>query len=156
MFLDYVKNDVRYADLVTYGIKGIHYDLTAEGNVTPLEDSANYPIDGNCNWGWRDDKLFRQVDGGIPNYNEIRNAWEKVALTNPVQNFTFDDSNVKNEVAIVTDLWKTDFKVVVMGFVNNPEKEVQKLIEKYKTAGNDTIISEQQSQIDGYLSGLAQ
>jgi hypothetical protein len=43
-----------------------------------------------------------------------------------------------------------------MGFVNNPEKEVQKLIEKYKTAGNDTIISEQQSQIDGYLSGLAQ
>ena len=62
--------------------------------------------------GVGDDKLFRQVDGGIPNYNEIRNAWEKVALTNPVQNFTFDDSNVKNEVAIVTDLWKPTLKLL--------------------------------------------
>lgn len=154
MFLDLVKNEQRYADLVTYGIKGVHYDLTPEGYVVPLENSANYPIDGNCNWGWRDDRLFRQVQGGIPNYNEIRSNWEKVALTHPVQNFTFDDSKVKNEVATVTNLWKTDFKVVVLGFTNDPEAEVAKLIEKYKTAGNDAIIAEQQAQIDAYLNSL--
>jgi len=154
MFLDLVKNDQEYADLVKYGIKGVHYDLTSEGYVVPLKDSANYPIDGNCNWGWRDDKLFRQVEGGIPNYNEIRSGWEKVALTHPVQNFTFDDTKVKNEVAAVTNLWKTDFKVVVMGFTDDPEAEVAELIEKYKTAGNDAIIAEQQSQIDAYLDSL--
>lgn len=154
MFLDLVKNDARYADLVTYGIQGKHYDLTGDGKVKPLADSANYPIDGNCNWGWRDDKLFKQVDGGIPNYADIRGAWEKVAFTHPVQNFTFDDSKVKNEVATVSNLWKTDFKVVVMGFPKDVEDDVKKLIEKYKTAGNDKIIQEQQKQVDAYIKSI--
>lgn len=155
MFLDLVKNDPRYSDLVTYGIKGTHYDVTADGKIKPLAATANYPIDGNCNWGWRDDKLFKQVEGGIPNYADIRGAWEKVALMHPIQNWSFDDSKVKNEEAAVANLWKTDYKVLCMGFSKDPEGDLKKLIEKYKTAGDGKILQEQQAQIDAYMKGRA-
>ncbi len=155
-FLDLMRNDERYADLTMYGIEGIHYEKTAGGKIKPLADTAKYPIDNNCNWGWRDDRFIKEVEGGIPNYTDIRKAWEKVAYTHPVQNFAFDDAAVKNEVTLVTSLWKTEYKVIVLGFTENTEKEVAELIQKYKEAGNDRIIEEQQKQIDQYLSNLTE
>lgn len=152
MLLDLFKNDQRYADLVTYGIKGKHYDLNAEGNVIPLADTGNFPIDGNCNWGWRDDKLFRQVEGGIPNYAELKANWEKVAYAHPLQFFNFDDSNVKNEFANATNIFNANYKALIMGFTEDPEGDIQKLIEKYKAAGLDKIMQEAQSQVDTFLS----
>lgn len=59
MFLDLLRNDQQYHDLMSYGIKGKHYDVTAEGKIKPLADTASYPIDGNCNWGIRNDKLWK-------------------------------------------------------------------------------------------------
>jgi len=154
MFLDRVRNDERYADLVTYGIEGVHYEKTADKNIRPLLKTAKYPIDNNSNWGWRDDRFVKHVEGGIPNYDEIRSAWEKVACLNPLQSFEFDDRNVKNEIEAVISIWKTDYKVIALGFTNNTVEDVRNLAEKYKAAGNDRIIQEQQRQIDAYLKSL--
>lgn len=154
MFLDIVRNDESYADLVTYGVEGIHYEKMDNGKVRPLTNTANYPIDNNCNWGWRDDRFFKQMEGGLPNYDGIRSGWEKAAYTHPVQYFAFDDTVVKDEVAAVTSLWKTDYKVVILGFTENPEEDAKKLIQKYQNAGNNKVIEEQQRQIDEYMNHL--
>jgi putative aldouronate transport system substrate-binding protein len=87
MFMDLVRNDQQYADLVTYGLEGIHYELTEEGKVRPLARSIDYPIDDNCNWGWRNEALMREIEGGIPNYDTIRSAWEEAALIIPYKAF---------------------------------------------------------------------
>lgn len=154
MLLDLFKNDARYADLHTYGIKGVHYDLTADGRVVPLEATGNYPVDGNCNWGWRDDALFRQVEGGIPNYEVLKANWNNVCFTHPLQFFNFDDSKVQNEFAACSNIFNANYKALIMGFTNDPEGDVQKLIEKYKQAGIDKILSEAQSQVDDFLSSF--
>lgn len=156
MFLDLVRNDLRYSDLVTYGIEGVHYELTDEDKVRPLSSTVNYPIDDNCNWGFRNEKLMREIEGRMPNYQAIRDAWEKVALYNPIQNYSFDDSAAKNEIALVTNLWRIDYKVIVMGFTNDPEAEVEKLREKYRLAGDDSITREQKRQIEAYLKTVRQ
>ncbi|NLV35535.1 MAG: ABC transporter substrate-binding protein [Clostridiaceae bacterium] len=154
MFLDLVRNDERYAQLVMYGIEGVHYEKTAQGKVRPLADTVKYPIDSNCNWCWRDDRFILEVEGGIPNYNDIRSAWERTAYSHPVQSFIFNDTAVKNEVSNVTNLWKTDYKVIVLGFTEDTEREVNELIKKYQNAGDDRIIQEQQMQIDNYMKSL--
>jgi putative aldouronate transport system substrate-binding protein len=154
MFLDLVRNDERYADLVTYGIKGRHYDLTEDGKVRPLAETANYPIDNNCNWGWRDDRFIKQIEGGLPNYGEILTNWEKTAYTHPVQYFAYDDSEMKEEVAAVESLWKTEYKVVALGFTENSEEAVRKLIQSYRNAGNDKLIQDEQRQVDKYMEEL--
>lgn len=155
MFLDLVRNEQKYADLVTYGIEGIHYQLTKDGKVKPLAATVNYPIDDNCNWGFRNESLMRDIEGRMPNYQEIRNSWEKVALSHPIQNYSFDDSKVKNEIALLNNLWRIDYKVVVMGFTVDPEEEVRKLREKYKLAGDDTITAIQEKQMKEYLDSLS-
>jgi len=152
MFMDLVRNDQQYADLVTYGLEGIHYELTEEGKVRPLARSIDYPIDDNCNWGWRNEALMREIEGGIPNYDTIRSAWEEAALNNPIQSFSFDDSSVKNEIAAVSNLWNVDYKVIVMGFSSDPEADMAALAEKYRISGNDRIIQEQEKQIQDYLN----
>ncbi len=151
MLLDLFKNDERYADLTTYGIKGKHYDVTSDNRIKPLADTGNYPVDGNCNWGWREDKLFKQVEGGIPNYDELRAHWEKVAFTHPLQFFNFDDSKVKNEFAACSNVFNATYKSLLMGFTNDPEGDVKKLNEKYKQAGIDKIMAEAQGQVDEFL-----
>lgn len=151
MFLDLLRNDESYADLTMYGIEGTHYKKTNDGRVRPLKDTVKYPIDNNGNWGWRDDRFIKEVEGGIPNYNDIRSAWEKVAFTHPVQNFAFDDNAVKNEVTAVSSLWGIGYKVIVLGFSEDTEQEVADLIQDYREAGNDRIIEEQQKQINQYL-----
>ncbi|MCX7709884.1 MAG: ABC transporter substrate-binding protein [Clostridia bacterium] len=153
MLLDLFKNDERYSDLTTYGIKGKHYDVTADGKIKPLADTANYPVDGNCNWGWREDKLFKQVEGGIPNYAELRANWEKVAYTHPLQFFNFDDSKVKNEFAACSNVFNSNYKALVMGFTNDVESDLKKLNDKYKQAGIEKVMAEAQVQVDAFLKG---
>lgn len=152
MLLDLFRTDARYADLTTYGIKGTHYDLSADGRIVPLANTGNYPVDGNCNWGWREDTLFRQVDGGVPNYAELKSNWEKVAFTHPLQFFNFDDSKVQNEFATCTNIFNANYKALLMGFTEDPAGDVQKLIDKYKQAGSDKIMTEAQTQVDSFLS----
>lgn len=148
MFLDLLRNDERYADLVAYGIVGKHYELTSDNKIKPLPDTGNYPIDGNCNWGLRNDKFWKVVEGGMPNYTEIRDSWEKIAKPNPLATFNFDDSNVKNETATLYNIYKTDFKALMLGFTENPEEDVKRIQNIIKTAGIDKVKAEVQAQID--------
>lgn len=151
MLLDLFRNDERYSDLTTYGIKGKHYDDAPNGKIRPLEDTGSYPVDGNCNWGWREDRLFKQIEGGIPNYMELRTKWSRVAFSHPLQFFNFDDSGVKNEIAACTNVFNTSYKALLLGFSEDVERDVRVLDEKYKQAGIDRIISEAQSQVDKFL-----
>jgi putative aldouronate transport system substrate-binding protein len=59
---------------------------------------------------------------------------------------------VKNEFANATNIFNANYKALIMGFTEDPEGDIQKLIEKYKAAGLDKIMSEAQSQVDTFLS----
>lgn len=156
MTLELFRNDERYFDLTTYGIKGTHYDLTSDNSVKPLDATANYPIDGNCNWGWRSDKLFKKIDGGIPNLDELRKGWADVATTHPMQFFNFDDSSVTNEVAACNNIFNTSYKALIMGFTDDTDGDIAKLNDKYKQAGIDKILAAAQVQVDEFIKNFKQ
>lgn len=151
MFLDLLRNDERYHDLVSYGIKGRHYDLTADNKIKPLENAADYPYDGNCNWGIRNDKFWKQIEGGIPNYDEIYNKWIENAEFRPISTFNFNDENVKNEVAAMNDIFKTDYKALVLGFTKDPQGDIDKMRAKLKTAGADKVYEEMSKQVKVFI-----
>ena len=51
----------------------------------------------------------------------------------------FDDSNVKNEIAAITEIFNTDYKLLGLGFTDDPEGDIAKLKEKMTAAGADTV-----------------
>ncbi|MBU9725460.1 ABC transporter substrate-binding protein [Diplocloster modestus] len=153
MALDYLRNDEECHDLFSYGIEGTHWEPVGEEHLKSLEESANYPYDGNCNWGIRNDAYWRTIDGGIPGLEEMTKHWEDNAKSLKYSTFVFNDENVKNEIAAITEIFGTDYKLLCLGFTDDPEKDIEKMREKMKAAGADKVYAEMQKQAEQYMAG---
>jgi len=152
MAMDLFRNDQKYFDLTFYGIEGKHYKLAGDNKkIIPLSESGNYSPEGACPWGWREDKLVREIEGGIPNYDGLRQSWLKVAITHPLQSFAFDDSKVKNEVAAINNIQKTYGRIIDFGFTKDVDKAIVDYQRKLSLAGRDKVTKELQRQVEEYL-----
>ncbi|WP_162463123.1 DUF3502 domain-containing protein [Paenibacillus psychroresistens] len=70
-----------------------------------------------------------------------------------VQDFIFDDSKIKNELAAISNVTEQYLKPLVYGIVKkSPEEEAVSIRERLKKAGSEIVIAEMQSQIDPFLA----
>lgn len=150
MALDYLRNDSEINSLFCYGIEGKHWEASGEHGLIALPDSANYPYDGNCNWGVRNDANWRTIEGGIPNLAEMNENWQKNARSGRYQTFVFDDSQVKNEIAAMGEILNADYKLLALGFTDDVEGDIAKLSDKLKAAGSEKVYAELQKQAQAF------
>ena len=150
MALDYLRNDAEINNLFCYGIEGKHWEASGEHGLVSLPDSTNYAYDSNCNWGVRNDAYWRVVEGGIPNFEEMNEVWKENARSGRYQTFVFDDSNVKNEIAAITEIFNTDYKLLGLGFTDDPAGDIAKLKEKMAAAGAEKVYAEMQKQAQAF------
>ena len=99
-------------DMTRFGIEGKHWEAVGDNALVSLPDSVNYPYDGNCNWGVRNDATWRVVEGGIPNLSELNAIWQETARSSRYQTFVFDDSEVKNEIAAMGEIFNNEYKLL--------------------------------------------
>ena len=151
MALDYLRNDVEINNLFCYGIEGKHWEAAGDNALVSLPDSGNYAYDSNCNWGVRNDASWRMVEGGIPGLEEMNAKWKESARSSRYQTFVFDDSNVKNEVAAITEIFNSDYKLLGLGFTDDPAGDIAKLKEKMISVGADAVYAEMQKQALEFL-----
>lgn len=150
MALDYLRNDPEVNSLFCYGIEGKHWEASGDHGLVSLPDSANYPYDGNCNWGVRNDANWRTVEGGIPNLTEMTAIWQETARSGRYQTFVFDDSAVKNEIAAMGEVFNTDYKLLSLGFTDDVEGDIAKMISKLQAAGSEKVYAELQKQAQAF------
>lgn len=153
MALDYLRNDEDCHDLFSYGIEGVHWEPAGDKHLKSLEAASNYPYDGNCNWGIRNDAYWRTIEGGIPGLDEMTKHWEDNSKSLQYSTFVFNDENVKNEIAAVTEIFGTDYKLLCLGFTDDPAGSIAKFKEKMKAAGADKVYEEMQKQAEEYKAG---
>ncbi|WNR42990.1 ABC transporter substrate-binding protein [Paenibacillus roseipurpureus] len=156
MFLDLLRNDKEYNLLTTYGIKGKHYDLSPEGKLIALPDAQNFPADGACPWGWRDDRFYLTANGGLPNYNQILDNARKNLIATPINNFVFDNTTVKSQKANLDSIISQYVGPLNFGVTSSTVEQDwnNNVVAKLKTAGVDTYLQEYQKQLDAYLANL--
>ena len=135
MALDYLRNDEICHNLFCYGIEGVHWEAVGEHGLKSLPGSTNYSYDSNCNWGVRNDAFWRTIEGGIPNADELVSTWKETARSGRYLTFVFNDSEVKNEVAALSEIYNSDYKLLQLGFTDDPEADVAKLLTKMESAG---------------------
>ena len=152
MALDYLRNDVEINNLFCYGIEGKHWEASGDNALVSLPDSSNYAYDGNCNWGVRNDASWRVVEGGIPGLEELNAQWKETAYSRRYQTFVFNDGDVKNEIAAITEIFNSEYKLLGLGFTDDPAGDIAKLKEKMTAAGADTVYAEMQKQAQEFLS----
>ncbi len=152
MALDYLRNDEEVNSLFCYGIEGKHWEASGDGALVSLPDSTNYAYDGNCNWGVRNDAYWRVIEGGIPNLTEMNKNWQDTARSGRYQTFVFNDESVKNEIAAMGEIFDTDYKLLGLGFTDNPEADIAKMKEKMEAAGAQKVYEELQKQALEFLA----
>lgn len=146
MALDLLRNDEELHDLFSFGIEGEHYINLGNGKIELTEKSNNYPYDGNCNWGIRNDAYWKSVEGGIPNYDELYGKWIATARPDAFAAFTFNNDSVKNQVAAMNDIYNTDIKLLYLGFTEDPGADIAAVQTKLKAAGADEVYAEMTKQ----------
>ena len=154
MALDLLRNDEELHDLFSYGIEGEHYIDLGNGKIELTENNSNYPYDTNGNWGIRNDKYWKSVEGGIPNYDKLYDKWIKTAQAGEFAAFTFNNESVKNQVAAMNDIYNTNIKLLYLGFTDDPQKDIKATQEKLKAAGADEVYSEMTRQAKEWKDSL--
>ena len=79
------------------------------------------------------------VEGGIPNLSELNAIWQETARSSRYQTFVFDDSEVKNEIAAMGEIFNNEYKLLGLGFTEDPAGDIAKLRDKMTAAGADKV-----------------
>ena len=85
-----------------------------------------------------------------PSISEKYKKFDESAIRSPLFGFEFDQTPVKNEVEAITQLAREFEGALNIGAVN-PEIFVPKVKAKYKAAGLDRVIEEEQKQLDAWI-----
>ena len=105
MLLEKLRQDERYYNLMTYGIEGVHFEVSDEGKLVSL-DTEGFAPEGYCSWGFKEFKFYLEPEGLPDNYDEVSAELEALAVVNPYILFTPDYSDIKNERAAVNNVYE--------------------------------------------------
>ncbi|MBR5969623.1 MAG: ABC transporter substrate-binding protein [Lachnospiraceae bacterium] len=154
MALDLLRNDEEIHDLFCYGIEGVHYTSLGDGKIELTDANENYPYDGNCNWGIRNDAYWKSIAGGIPNYDDLYDGWIKTAKGSEYQAFTFNNESVRNQVAAIGEIYTTDMKLLYLGFAEDPAADIANVQAKLEAAGAAEVYEEMTRQAKEWHDAL--
>ncbi|HEY9061814.1 MAG TPA: ABC transporter substrate-binding protein [Pseudobacteroides sp.] len=145
MFLELLNTDKYLFNLIAYGIEGIHYQKTGENAIKLLDNS--YHIEpctfGNMKLSYTLSSYSKNISKDIENFNAS-------PIISPLLEFNFDPEPVKNEIEKITEVTEEFEGPLFVGAVD-PEIYLPKIIQKYKAAGLDKVMAQQQNQLDTWL-----
>jgi putative aldouronate transport system substrate-binding protein len=152
MFLNLLYTDKKLVNMIAYGIEGTHFVKKSE-NVIDFPQGVTAQTSGySLGTAWMFGNQFN-------NYlwtNEDPKKWEKFGAFNKaadvsrVIGFSFDPSNVKNEVSAESNVHKEFIPALQTGTVD-PNEVLPQFNSKLKSIGTDKIAAEKQKQIDAFV-----
>lgn len=152
MLLDKLKFDERYYDLARYGIEGTHWIDNGDGSWKAGGGQANFPVGNATSWGLKNDMYEKALSTGE---SDSPSAKESIlagaTYTSKASGFTFDDSNVKNELAAMNEVYTKYVPLLELGLVDDVERTLKEYNDAANLAGRETVEQELHRQFEEYL-----
>ncbi|MDB5053553.1 MAG: transporter substrate-binding protein [Bacilli bacterium] len=145
MVLDKLRNDPAYFDLMTYGMKGLHYDMADDGKhiIVPAkgQDPKNDNIKiGIASWGWRYEPNMKTQEGAWPGEEILKKEFIAETQPNIFDPIILDYEPVKAEQAAVNTVIEQYGRPLMMGLVKDVDASIKTYQEKLKAAGIDKLM----------------
>lgn len=131
-------------DLCFYGIRGKHYTLNDEGRIEP-GPAGLFSGEDISVWGFRNVDYVRYPVDLMPGYVETLEEMRDRAISNALAAFTFDQTNIKSEVAAIKNVEDQYADPLILGMVDVDEG-LKALEQKLKQAGIDKVLEEARRQ----------
>jgi putative aldouronate transport system substrate-binding protein len=156
MMLNLFGTNRDYYDLTTYGIIGKHFEPAGNNRLKTLADSSKFAPKANCPWGWERKDWLRYPVNVPDEVINLEQSWMDKGLgsVSPLVSFNFVDTNVKNEVAAISNLTKTEGAILISGQARDVDVALAKYRDNLKKAGIEKVMAEYQKQINEYLNSL--
>ncbi len=152
--LDYIYGSPEVMNLLNWGEEGVDYVMEdAEAGIINFPEGVTIDNVGySLNLGWQLPNQFigHKWSGSDPMLWENMNEFNDSAKESKAMGFIFNDANVQNEVAALTNVIAQYRGSLNSGSVD-PEVYIPKFLEELEKAGIDKVIAEKQSQFDEWL-----
>ncbi len=151
MLLNLLNTDPELMTLLAYGVEGVHYDLTDDGLVKFTEKHNDY-------LPWRNGAgnitLLPPLEGEGVGFWEKFKEYYGNAKTIPMTGFTFDITNVENELAALSNVADT-YGLALCAGAGDPAEKLPEFLQKLEEAGIQKYVDEANTQFDAWLANKA-
>ena len=154
MALDLLKFDKDLYYMVRHGIKGTHYEVTEDGMWTPGPDMSKNPYGNGFSWGFKNSQFDMTRADTFPDQVKIGDLWNERGVEGPTSGFSFDDTNVKNELSNLQSVYTQYVPLLDLGLVDDVEKTLEEFNKKAEAAGLQKILDEAKVQMEAYLESV--
>jgi putative aldouronate transport system substrate-binding protein len=152
-YQELVNTNLEYRDIIRYGIKGTHWNLTD----IALAKRTKVGVDNYNPWQFSQGSYsLSTVEEGNgvevdPKMWDVVFEGYKEAVETKTIGFSFDRSEVADKVAACKSIKEKYIKGLETG-TSDPEVEIPKMIKDLETAGIREIQAEAQKQLDEFLN----
>ncbi len=144
--LNLVNTDTKLRDMFYYGEEGVNFEYNDDGKVHKSDKTWDIP-------GYTNGSYFTVTQEDTDEYNQFEEIKELVdgAATSVMLGFTFDTTEVYDQLANCSEIWLR-YKSEVMTGVKDPAESVPQIKEELMQAGFQDIIDEAQRQVDEFMA----
>ena len=149
--LNLLYTDPYAANLILYGIEGVHYEYVAGSDrIIRRLDAAETPYNGPRGYAYCNQYIAAIWEGYDPDVWAQTEQVTKNAAKSPAWGFQFDDSAVAEQV-YRCDRVKEEYLPALYAGAGDPDTALPAFQEALREAGIEDIIAEKQRQLDAYL-----
>ena len=150
ILLNELYTNPQLADLIIYGIEGVHYEITEDGFLDANAGSSPDTY-STLNWLYPNQFASTVLVGNTADLWERTETFNNEAIKSPALGFAFDSTKIATELTSVTNVYEEYQKSLEYGFVD-PEVGIPEMLEKMNNAGLAKIIAEKQAQLDAWAA----
>ena len=150
--LNLMYTDPEIANLIMYGIEGVHYQRTQDDPdiITYPEGKDSSGYGGISGWAYCNQYIAHIWEGFDPDIWEQTEAMNRAADRSPAMGFAFDDAAVSDQLYRCNKVDEKYLNMLGQGLAD-PDEILPLLQKELKAAGIDDIIAEKQRQLDQFL-----
>ncbi len=154
MFIDYIKNDLDVHLAFVGGIKGVHWDLNADGQRIKGPEADKYPWNPSL-WCFNPADGFLPVDADVlPEQKAFEDQQMTLVKTPVAMAFRFDVEPIKSELAAIDALRDEYRPMLQLGMAKDIQATVAEWKQKAEAAGLAKIEAEMKTQYEAWVATL--
>ncbi len=161
MVINELYTNQELQDLTCLGIEGKHWEAVGDKEFKVIDESG-YGVDGNCNWGWKNDEVKRTEY--IENKTVLDDTYYAILEdfaanakeAHPYDGFNFDATNVSTQIAAVQGTVDTYYDPLINGLVDDVDTAIEQLRSSLKSAGMQDILDELDRQLTEYVASKSE
>lgn len=152
MFLNWIQHNEDNYDMMTNGLKGVHFDVKDGVVVVPEGVDAASIGYAPPEWMWQNPKFLKPKATDAPDFMQQLQDFDKsTKRMSPIMGFNFDQTPVKTEIAALSTI-ENKYKYGIASGVLDPKEAIPQYSGELKKAGLMKVMDEFQKQVDAFLA----